>query len=222
MAASPSFALTDASAPSASPSSAGASSAGTSLAGVPPASALMDAAERLFIERGVARVGLGEIAVAAGLSPRALRKHYASRDQLLQALQDRFVRDFCAQLDAAMDRCRPGDWSARLRAWVCAAVDGYLDQVALHDMLFHDMRSHDREAWQNSPAVMQLAALLEGGVRARVWVAPDPQLTAVIFCTALHSAVDRAIVSGEPADRQRLSQTLIGYFERSVQWWTRF
>lgn len=217
MAASLSSALAVASPPPTSPASASPASALSSAA-----AALMDAAERLFIERGVARVGLGEIAAAAGLSPRALRKHYASRDHLLQAMQDRFVRDFCAHQDAAMDRCRPGDWSARLRAWVCAAVDGYLDQVALHDMLFHDVRSHDRHAWQDSPAVEQLVALLEAGVAARVWVAPDPRLTAVIFCTALHSAVDRVIVSGEPADRQRLSQTLIDYFERSVQWWTRF
>lgn len=190
----------------------------------PPAvaAALMDAAERLFIERGVERVGLAEIAAAAGLPPRAARAHYATRERLLQALQDRFVSDYCAHLDAAMARCPPGDWSARLRTWVRTGVDGYLDHVALHDVVFHDQRSHDRQAWQENPVIDRLVELLEGGIAARVWVAPDPRLTAVIFFTAMHSAVDRVIASGEPADRQRLTQTLIGYFERSVQWWTRF
>lgn len=186
------------------------------------ATALMDAAERLFIERGVERVGLADIAAAAGLPPRAARAHYATRERLLQALQDRFVSDYCAHLDAAMARCPPGDWSARLRTFVRTGVDGYLDHVALHDVVFHDQRSHDRQAWQDNPVIERLVELLEGGIAARVWVAPDPRLTAVIFFTAMHSAVDRVIASGEPADRQRLSQTLIGYFERSVQWWTRF
>ncbi|MGO1069997.1 TetR/AcrR family transcriptional regulator [Lysobacter sp. CA199] len=189
--------------------------------------AALDVAERLLVERGSQRVGLADIAVAGGLPLRALRRCYASREQLLSAVQERFVRRFCVHSAQAMDRCREGDWSGRLRAWVRAAVDGYLDHVALHDAVFHDLRTHDRLAWQDNPVVDQLVALLEGGIAARVWVAPDPRMTAVIFFTAMHSAVDRVIACGDPQDdpvqvRHRLVQTLIGYFERTVQWWTRF
>ncbi|MBT2748110.1 MULTISPECIES: TetR/AcrR family transcriptional regulator [unclassified Lysobacter] len=189
--------------------------------------AALDTAARLFVERGLERVSLADIAAAAGLEPRALRARYASREHVLLALQERFVRDFCQRAAQAMDACRDGDWSGRLRAWVRTGVDGYLDNVALHDVVFHDLRTHDRHAWQENPVVDQLVELLEGGIAARVWAAPDPRMTALIFFTALHSAVDRVIACGEPQDdpvqvRHRLAQTLIGYFERSVQWWSRF
>ncbi|MGH8080384.1 MAG: TetR/AcrR family transcriptional regulator [Lysobacter sp.] len=188
--------------------------------------AALDAAERLFVERGVARVTLADIAAAAGVSLRALRARYPARDQLLLALQDRYVQRFCADSAQAMDRCAEGDWSGRLRAWVRAAVDGYLDHVALHDAVFHDLRTHDRQAWQDNPVIDQLVELLERGIAARVWVAPDPRMTALIFITAMHSGVDRVIACAPHDDpvqvRHRLTQTLIGYFERSVQWWARF
>lgn len=188
----------------------------------PGRDAVLDVAARLFVERGTERVALADIAAGAGLELAALRDHFASREHLLLALQQRFVEGFRVRLFEAMERCRPNDWPARLRAWVQSAVDGYLDQVALHDVVFHDQRSHDRLAMQENPVVDQLVELLEGGIAARVWAAPDPRLTAVIFFTAMHSAVDRVIACGEPRDRQRLVQTLVGYFERSVQWWARF
>lgn len=191
-------------------------------AAVPTREALLDVAARLFVERGTERVALADIAAGAGLELRVLRDHFASREHVLLALQQRFIEGFRVRLREAMDRCRPNDWPARLRAWVQSAVEGYLDQVALHDVVFHDLRTHDRHAMQENPVVDQLVELLEGGIAARVWAAPDPRLTAVIFFTAMHSAVDRVIACGEPQDRQRLVQTLIGYFERSVQWWARF
>ncbi|MEH6418689.1 TetR/AcrR family transcriptional regulator [Pseudomonas sp. CGJS7] len=189
--------------------------------------AALDAAERLFIERGTRRVGLSDIAAAAGLPLRALRRCYPSSERLQAAVETRFVQRFCAHAAQAMDRCRDGDWSARLRAWVRAAVDGYLDHVALHDAVFHDLRTHDRQQWQDNPVVDQLVELLEGGIAARVWAAPDPRMTAVIFFTVMHSAVDRVIACGDPSEdpaqvRHRLAQTVIGHFERTVQWWTRY
>lgn len=194
--------------------------------------AALDAAVALFVERGVDRVALADIALAAGVELRALRRCYASREHVLLALQERFVRHFCGLLGQAMDRCAANDWSGRLRAWVRTAVDGYLDNVALHDAVFHDLRTHDRHAWQENPVVDQLVELLEGGIAARVWAAPDPRMTAVIFFTAMHSAVDRVIACSEMEKarsqdeqvqvRHRVTQTLIGYFERTVQWWSRF
>lgn len=207
----------------------------TTAAAVPPPAAedaalrvaVLDAAARLYVERGVDRVGMAEIAAAAGIEPRALRGCYGSREHLLLAVQERFVQAFCARAHAAMERCAGHDWSGRLRAWVREAVHGYLDDVALHDAIFHAVRTHDRQVWQDNPVVEQLVELLEAGIRARVWAAPDPHMTAVIFCSAMHSAVDRVIACGPSQDdpeltRHRLVQTLIGYFERSVQWWTRF
>lgn len=200
--------------------------ASLALAGAAPAPpdprvALMDAAARLYVERGVEAVGLDEIAAAAGMAAAESRRHYPSADVLRLALRERYVAQFCARVEQAMAACRD-DWNARLRAWVHLAVDDHLDRTALHDAVFHDIRALDRQACQDNPVVDQLTAMLEGGAAARVWAVPDPRLTAVMFFTMMHGAVDRAIACGEPYDRRRLTQTLIGYFERAVQWWARF
>lgn len=180
---------------------------------------MLDAAERLFIDKGVEATSMVDIATAAGLTRRALGRHFGSKHTLLNALRQRFVEAFCAELGDAMDRCRPDDWNGRLRAWVAGAFNGYLDRVALHDVVFHEMKANDRQAQQRNLAVDQLTELLQGGAAARAWVVNDPHMTATIFFNAMHATVDRLVAAGEPYDRWRPLQTLIGYFERSVQWW---
>ncbi|MEI2431976.1 MULTISPECIES: TetR/AcrR family transcriptional regulator [Lysobacter] len=191
----------------------------------------LDAAARLVAAYGVAALRLERIATAAGLDEAQLRVRFGCERRLRAALEQRFADGFVARVRQAMDRCRDGDWGGRLRAWVQTAVSAYLEQVALHDALFHDAHTHskgyDRQAWQDNPVIDQLVELLEGGIAARVWAAPDPRMTAVIFFSAMHGAVDRAIACGDaqtrPAEtRHRLVQTLVGHFERNVQWWSRF
>jgi AcrR family transcriptional regulator len=56
---------------------------------------LITAALTLFAENGYARTTVGEIEAAAGFTPRGgtLYKHFASKDELLQAALDRHARD---------------------------------------------------------------------------------------------------------------------------------
>lgn len=184
-----------------------------------PRAELLDAAERVFVRAGVERASIDDIAAEAGLSVQEIARQFDGKPALLAALRERFVAGFCEQLREAMDRCGPEDWSGRLRAWVVAGFNGYLDQVALHDVVFHGLPAHDRQAQQDNCAIDQLTELLQNGVSARAWVTNDARMTATIFFNALHAAVDRLVAIGEPYDRSRPLRTLIGYFERSVQWW---
>jgi AcrR family transcriptional regulator len=62
----------------------------------PPArDRLITAALTLFAEQGYARTTVGQIEAAAGFTPRGgtLYKHFASKDELLQAALDRHTRD---------------------------------------------------------------------------------------------------------------------------------
>ncbi len=56
---------------------------------------LITAALTLFAENGYARTTVGEIEATAGFTPRGgtLYKHFASKDELLQAVLDRHTRD---------------------------------------------------------------------------------------------------------------------------------
>lgn len=203
--------------------------AASAFLALPPDPAL-DAAARLVAAYGTGALRLARIAAAAAIDEESLRARFGTDRGLREALERRFADGFVARVRQAMDRCRDGDWGGRLRAWVETAVSAYLEQVALHDALFHDATrdtGYDRQAFQDNPVIDQLVELLEGGIAARVWAAPDPRMTAVIFFSAMHGAVDRVIACGDaqtrPAEaRHRLVQTLIGHFERNVQWWTRF
>lgn len=75
--------------------------------------ALLDAAEDVFVKRGVTGAALEEIAAEAGFSRGAIYDHFGSKDDLLLAVLDRFMERQLDQylqmehredpLDAAMD-----------------------------------------------------------------------------------------------------------------------
>ena len=54
---------------------------------------LLDAAERLFAEKGFVTASLAEIAEAAGVSKGAIYHHFATKDELLLALLDSHFQD---------------------------------------------------------------------------------------------------------------------------------
>ena len=176
----------------------------------------MDAAERLFLEKGVANTSVDEIVAAADVAKGTFYVHFASKEHLMAALQQRFVTSFADLIQAAMDRRAAGDWRGRLRAWVTAGMNGYLDRVALHDVVFHEIQVSDRRLKHENVVVTQLTAFLEGGRQAGAWLVAEPHLTAVMLFSALHGAVDDALATDTPVNRKRLVRALSEFCERAV------
>src|SRR5690606_29335783 len=54
--------------------------------------AVLDAAERLFVARGPSRVGLRDIAEEANVNVTLIYRHVGAKDDLLRAVADRLVR----------------------------------------------------------------------------------------------------------------------------------
>jgi AcrR family transcriptional regulator len=176
---------------------------------------LMDAAEQLFLARGIAATSVDAIVGGADVAKGTFYLHFQSKEHLLAALQQRFIDDVCADLRAAIDKCPAGDWQARLRAWVLAAVDGYLDRMALHEVVFHEFRPDDPHATHRNSTVDQLAEFLAEGTQAGAWSIEDPRLHATMLFHALHGAVHEAAAQAK-VNRKRLSGALQIFFERAV------
>ena len=185
------------------------------------AAALMDAAEQLFIAKGIATTSIDDIAAGAQVAKGTFYLYFPSKEAMLGALQQRFVDTFCARLQEAMDRHRPDRYRARLKAWVETGLEIYLDNVALHDVVFHEYRPENRRMRNDNAVVTQLVVLLKSGDAAGVWEVEDATLTAVILFNALHGVADDAVAmgpAGDPvADRRRRARALSRFFEQALR-----
>lgn len=183
------------------------------------AAALMDAAERLFIDKGIATTSIDDIAAGAQVAKGTFYLYFPSKEALLGALQQRFVDNFCGRMQAAMDRHRADNYRARLKAWAETGLEIYLDNVALHDVVFHEYRPQDRRMRSDNDVVTQLVALLKQGAGAGVWAVEDATLTAVILFNALHGIADDAVAMGrtQGSERKRRAKALAHFFEQALR-----
>lgn len=87
--------------------------------------AVVDAARRLFAERGVAAVSLGDIAAEVGLGRTSLYRYFPTKAHILQ-------RWFDLEMEPLIARSRevvagPGSAGERLRAWLDVQLDFVTD-----------------------------------------------------------------------------------------------
>lgn len=183
------------------------------------APALMDAAERLFISKGIGTTSIDDIAAGAQVAKGTFYLYFPSKEALLGALQQRFVDNFCGRLQEGMDRHRTDNHRARLKAWVETGLQIYLDNVALHDVVFHEYRPEDRRMRNDNAVITQLAALLEQGAAAGTWSVDDSTMTAVILFNALHGVADDAVAMGQTSDaeRKRRARSLANFFAQALR-----
>ncbi|ASA55612.1 TetR/AcrR family transcriptional regulator [Vibrio gazogenes] len=179
--------------------------------------ALMDAAEHLFLTKGIHETRIEDITAAAHVAKGTFYIYFHSRDSLLHALQQRFMTSFCVRIDSALAQCRPDDWQSQLHTWFTTAVDGLLDQIILHDMLFQDVHpNQERSLMSENPVIEQLCALLQQGDQANVWQVPAPNMMALMMFHAMHGLVDDALARGEIDHRSSLVSILTETFSKAL------
>jgi AcrR family transcriptional regulator len=176
---------------------------------------LMNAAQQLFIENGVAATTIDQIAAGARIAKGTFYLYFSSKEDVLAALRERFVRDYLERIKTAVTRQPEGDWRGRLASWVKAGVEGYIDTHALHDVVFHephhrpDERPHGIGA---TDTVQNLTALLAAGTAAKAWSVEDPAFTALALFNALHGAVHDTLSGQTRLGRAQLIRAMEGFF----------
>ncbi|MCM2251162.1 MAG: TetR family transcriptional regulator [Ramlibacter sp.] len=94
---------------------------------------LLDAAERVFQAKGVARATLGDIAAAAGTTRGAIYWHFADKSDLFNAMMERVVLPMERGLEAAtLDQADP---LPALHATLLGALDNIATDPQLHRVL---------------------------------------------------------------------------------------
>ncbi|HKV38345.1 MAG TPA: TetR/AcrR family transcriptional regulator [Blastocatellia bacterium] len=169
---------------------------------------LMSAAERVFLEFGVASATIDQITSAADVGKGTFYLYFSSKEDVLAALRDRYAEELLAKIKTATSEVPEQDWKGRLGASVRACLHGYLDAIRLHDILFYGSRPPTREGLVDNIVIDHLFDLLRGGVAAGAWAVDDPRFTAVFLFSGLHGIVDDAHIKEKRINRGRLEDRL--------------
>lgn len=177
---------------------------------------LMSAAAELFVGKGIDATTVDDIVAKAGVGKGTFYHYFDTKADVILALRQRFSQDFIDRVAVAVVACPLEDHAARLAAWVSAAVETYLANYELHDVVFHDFTHSRRQSSEKDSVASQLAVLLEDGAKAGVWQVPDPRAVALILFDGMHGVVDDAIAAGR-RDPEPLVNLLVGLFSRMLR-----
>jgi AcrR family transcriptional regulator len=134
--------------------------------------------------------------------------HFSSKEDIRIALGERFAQEHLVTIKAAIAEKRQEDWRGKLATWATSCVNGYLDSIRLHDILFYGPRPPTREGLVNNIVIDHLGELLQAGVDAGAWSIDDPRFTAVFLFSGLHGIVDDAFIKEKRVNRNRLAHRL--------------
>lgn len=165
---------------------------------------LMNAAQRLFLENGVGSTSIEQITDGADVAKGTFYLHFASKDGVLLALRDRFVRELLEGLKKAIARCPEEDWKGKLAAWAKAGITYFLEAAALHDLVFHEYQPPSPKEHSDNIIIVHLSGLLEAGTAAGAWSVDDHRFTATFLFHGLHGVVHDALAKENRVARSPL------------------
>jgi AcrR family transcriptional regulator len=177
---------------------------------------LMNAAQRLFLEHGVGATSIEQITDGADVAKGTFYLHFKSKDDVLFALRQRFVRELFANIENAIAQQRAKDWKRKLGAWAAAGTAGYLDAAALHNIVFYEFQAPLPKKDGDNIIIAHLAELLEAGSDARAWSVEDPEFTANFLFHGLHGVVHDALAKQKRVARSALIRKVQQMYFRAV------
>ena len=177
---------------------------------------LMNAAQSLFLKHGVVSTTIEQITTRADLAKGTFYLYFSSKEDILAALGDRFAELLLARIKAATAQKKRDDWKGRLATWAESCVEGYLDSIQLHDVLFYSYRPPTREGLVDNIVIDDLVELLQAGMEAGAWSIEEPRSTAVFLFSGLHGMVDDLVTKEKQINRGRLASRVESLYSRAV------
>ncbi|MBM9616587.1 TetR/AcrR family transcriptional regulator [Desulfobulbus rhabdoformis] len=166
--------------------------------------ALIKAAEKLFVEKGVEATTMNDIAQVAGFAKGTLYHYFKNKAELLQVLREKFEEEVMVSIRALDAACQPDDWHGRIRAWIEGASKTYFEMNALHDVVIYGTNLPFRYAMADAQITKYLAEIVREGNQSGAWQVDDAQWSAVIMFYSFRGGCDEAIMGAQrPEDIPR-------------------
>lgn len=170
--------------------------------------AIVEAAARVFAQRGYHQTNTNDIAERAGVSVGSLYEYFPNKDAILVELVESHIRDAHERLSTAFDAlalaAEPPPLAEIIRRLVREVIELHTARPGLHQVLLHDtpLPPPTRAAFEHAEAAMRarVRQLLTAHPDARV---PDPALAARIVVRAAEAlAHDHAADGPEAASSE--------------------
>jgi AcrR family transcriptional regulator len=162
---------------------------------------ILDAAEEVLLERGLAAATVADVAAAADVAKGTVYLYFDSKSALLAGLRARHLERFTAALDAPLaPGAKAPPFAARIERLVAASYDFTLAHQRLHHLLLHQAGFSEEDVFVRARAAV--AALIDAGIAAGDIDVPDPALATDFVLNGLHGALVTACHQ-PPSRRER-------------------
>lgn len=169
---------------------------------------IMNAAQALFVLQGIVATTVDQITTSAKVAKGTFYLYFASKDELLQALGERFGHELLASIQAAVAKHPEEDLSGRLAAWTKACAIGYLDSIRVHDAIFWDAWPRTRDGLVDNIVIDDLYQMIDQGSASGAWSFSDTRAAAVFLFSGIHSVVDHVYLKQKRVNRAQLGRTV--------------
>lgn len=166
---------------------------------------ILDAAERVLLDKGLAATTMDDIAMASGLAKGTMYLYFKSKTQVLAALRIRQVERMLVVCSAAARRGRTASAVARVERFLEALYDATVADGALLRILFREAGMED----ENEMALVrdELLTYVEDGRRAGELTLRDPEMIIAFLVYGIHGLFEANLAGGSPDRRRVVSAT---------------
>ena len=167
---------------------------------------ILDAAEKVFSDRGLSKATVSDIATQAGVAKGTVYLYFGSKEQLLGALRDRFVDELLGHVADLLVQVGQGEFWELVDTTIESMADFMIQNDQLMLVFVEEGLSSD--AAKVFPDVgsridSMFAAAIQQGMEQGVCKVSDPELIAAFFHHALEGTMMTACLHGEKIDRDR-------------------
>jgi AcrR family transcriptional regulator len=187
---------------------------------------ILDAALRLFAEKGFEETTVQQIAEAAHVATGTVYLYFPSKDHVLLGLHEDFHKDlqerFTALANEAFTLVGEGE-QLDYRSWMHGFVDAVADHCRQNLQLTEVIARYEpRHEFRDGEVVVErgfvefLTRLIDSGTQLGFVHASDPEMMAYLLEAAISHTFGHAVAFGVPQDLDRLVAQTKEFFEKAL------
>jgi TetR/AcrR family transcriptional repressor of nem operon len=160
---------------------------------------ILDAAERVLLERGLAATTVADVAEAAGIAKGTVYLYYQSKNDLLAGLRARHVEGFSDRLTRILDQPGRRKPLARIELFVDGFFEHSFEHRRLHHLLFHEAGFSEDDAFVGVRQVLR--DFVAEGIANGDFAKGDAELVTDFLLSGIHGSLVSALHEPDQYDR---------------------